>query len=581
MLQQGFVKLRWIVPSIVLIVVAFVGVLAWRLPISSERLRASVIETLSEQLDSDVELGSLTVRTFPRLRAEGARLTIRRKGQAGYPPLISVKSFTVDGTVMGLYRKHVARVDLVGLDIQIPPNDHDEHEKTRSGRSLKGDIVVDHLLSTDARLVIIPRTQGKSPKVWNIHRLHMNNVGLAQAMPFQATLTNAIPPGEIETTGHFGPWERDDPGATPLDGTFSFEKADLSVFKGISGILSAHGSFGGQLERIDIHGETSTPQFTVAVGGHPVPLNATYHTHRRRHERRHDPRAHRRDVPEYVDSRQRRRDRPSGPAGTRGLAERDHRSRPAGRRADARREDTTAADARRVEIEHTLRAAAGRSGCRRQAAIERAIQHCGRTIHQRRGSAEDQRAEPPRPCEETAVQPQQVGSDFNGQFALADGVLSLPRVTFDVPGASVQLAGQYALRQETLNFRGNLMMDAKVSQAVGGGVKGMLLKVIDPIFQKNGRTVIPIKISGTRQTPSFGFDAARFVQEVMVGDGFRSSASSMVRSGHDGSVTRCHRPTTKSTSGSAGRRSPGEGGQTIPSAGTRRAWSRSHCRAAS
>ena len=133
-------------------------------------------------------------------------------------------------------------------------------------------------MSTDARLAIIPRSPDKPPKTWNIHCGCMSNVGSAQPMPFQATLTNAIPPGEIETTGHFRPWDRDDPGATPLDGTFSFEKADLSVFKGISGILSAHGTFGGKLERIDIHGETSTPQFTVAVGGYPVPLNATYHS---------------------------------------------------------------------------------------------------------------------------------------------------------------------------------------------------------------------------------------------------------------------------------------------------------------
>ena len=63
------------------------------------------------------------MRAFPRLHAEGGGLTIRRKGQTGYPPLISIKSFTVDGDVMGLYRKHVARMELVGLDIQIPPHD--------------------------------------------------------------------------------------------------------------------------------------------------------------------------------------------------------------------------------------------------------------------------------------------------------------------------------------------------------------------------------------------------------------------------------------------------------------------------
>ena len=72
---------------------------------------------------------------------------------------------------------------------------------------------------------------------------------------------------------------------------------------------------------------------------------------------------------------------------------------------------------------------------------------------------------------------------------------------------------EYALRRETLNFNGELMMDAKVSQAAGGGVKGMVLKVLDPIFEKNGRTVIPIKISGTRQAPSFGLDARSLLKK--------------------------------------------------------------------
>ena len=31
------------------------------------------------------------------------------------------------------------------------------------------------------------------------------------------------------------------------------------------------------LERIDIHGQTETPEFTVTVGGHPVPLHTKYH----------------------------------------------------------------------------------------------------------------------------------------------------------------------------------------------------------------------------------------------------------------------------------------------------------------
>ncbi len=57
-----------------------------------------------------------------------------------------------------------------------------------------------------------------------------------------------------------------------------------------------------------------------------------------------------------------------------------------------------------------------------------------------------------------------VASDFSGRFALGNGILTLERLTFNIPGAVVELKGQYALRRETLAFVGNLFMDAKVSE---------------------------------------------------------------------------------------------------------------------
>jgi hypothetical protein len=41
------------------------------------------------------------------------------------------------------------------------------------------------------------------------------------------------------------------------------------------------------------------------------------------------------------------------------------------------------------------------------------------------------------------------------------------------------------------------------------GWKSLLLKVVDPLFRKNGRTVVPITIRGTRENPRFGLDTKR------------------------------------------------------------------------
>jgi hypothetical protein len=54
-----------------------------------------------------------------------------------------------------------------------------------------------------------------------------------------------------------------------------------------------------------------------------------------------------------------------------------------------------------------------------------------------------------------------------------------------------------------------LRMQAKLSQTMTG-FKSWLLKPVDPFFSKGGAgAVLPIKITGTRQNPSFGLELRR------------------------------------------------------------------------
>jgi hypothetical protein len=102
-----------------------------------------------------------------------------------------------------------------------------------------------------------------------------------------------------------------------------------------------------------------------------------------------------------------------------------------------------------------------------------------------------------------------VTSDFKGSFKLAKGLLRIPSVSFDVPGALVHLSGSYGLTSERIDFSGTLNMDAKVSETTTG-IKSVLLKAVDPLFKgKHGGSQIPIRISGTRGNPSFGLDKGR------------------------------------------------------------------------
>jgi len=495
--------------------------LALRIPFTSEALRKRVVETLSDRLDAEVELGDLTLRVLPDLHADGTDLRIRHKGRRDVPPLISINKFTVDADLLGLWRNHVAHVNLDGLDIQIPPRDHDPDDDHKSdarveagdkdaddGDSFERDIVIDELVADEATLTILPRKVGKRPKVWQMHELHMQSVGALTKMPFRSVLTNAVPPGQITTTGSFGPWEKAVPGLTPLDGTFTFENADLGVFKGISGILTAHGSYSGKLERIDVNGETDTPNFMVKVSGHTVPLKTKYHaivdaTNGDTTLERIDATflktslvakggvydvegVHGRLVTLDIDMPSGRLEdimrmavKTSQPPMTGGLRLRTKFDLPPG---DA---DVVA----KLKLDGAFTIDSGRFT---NAEVQQKINELSR-----RASAK-----------ESEAAPQMVASHFSGRFELADSQLDLSTLTFNLPGAIIELSGQYSLTREALAFNGRLFMDAKVSQTTTGW-KSLMLKVVDPVFRKDGRTAIPIKISGTLNEPSFGMDVRR------------------------------------------------------------------------
>ena len=250
---------------IVLLTAAATGValatsVAWVVPLSSDAARQRLVAVLASRLDGEVDIRTLRWRAFPFPFAEGEGVTVRHRGRRDVAPLISIRHFSATGSVLGLLRRHISRVTITGLDIEIPPDRNRDKKSSAPGEessdreSARGEkrggenvdvartLVIDDLVSSDARLVIIPSEPARDPRVWHIHDLHMTSVGFDRAMPFEATLTNALPPGAIASRGTFGPWRSEEPGRTPVDGSFSFQHANLAVFKGVAGILSSSGT---------------------------------------------------------------------------------------------------------------------------------------------------------------------------------------------------------------------------------------------------------------------------------------------------------------------------------------------------
>jgi hypothetical protein len=102
-----------------------------------------------------------------------------------------------------------------------------------------------------------------------------------------------------------------------------------------------------------------------------------------------------------------------------------------------------------------------------------------------------------------------VVSNLSGRFVLQDGTLRFSDLRFAIPGAIVQLAGSVNLRSEALDFAGNLLLDASLSETTNG-IKAVVAAMAQPLFRrKGGGSQLPIRISGTASKPAFGLDVKR------------------------------------------------------------------------
>lgn len=152
---------------VVLLVVAALLVagsifIGYRIPLSSERLRREVIATLSDRLESEVELASLELHPFPRMRITGSGLVLRHKRRLDVP-LIAVRTFHVTANLRDLLKKRIANVTLEGLEIQVAPGRRDDATGANPPTATAGpdrpdhknEVVIDTLVADSATVTVL------------------------------------------------------------------------------------------------------------------------------------------------------------------------------------------------------------------------------------------------------------------------------------------------------------------------------------------------------------------------------------------------------------------------------------------
>ena len=480
-------------------------------------VRDQVVSSLNTRFASEVELISLQVGVFPRPSVRGEGLVLRHNGRRDVPPLLTVPSFFATAGLLGLSGPpvHLKTVELDGLGISIPggglkPESDQQLPVSVPSRDRSRTILIDRLVSQAATLEVASKDPAKLPRRFEIHDLEMIGIGDASGASFRAALTNPTPRGRIDTEGTFGPWHAENPRLTPIRGDYLFGGANLDTIKGIGGTLSSGGRYSGVLERIDVTGHTETPDFTIDVAGQRVPLTTTFDA--------------------VVDGT-------NGNTWLERVAAKLLDTTIVARGAVIRAKDIkgrqisldVAVDSGRLEdlLSLAVRSAtppmtgtvtlktrlvipAGEDDVvdRLQLAgeFELAEAHFTNLDVQRRINTLSRRGQG------DATEPDEgesVVSHLRGRFMMRNASIHFSRLTFAVPGPSVQLAGRYDLRSEAIDFAGQLLLDASLAETTTG-LRSIAARMAQPLFRRpGGGSRLPIRISGTRSKPSFGLDIKR------------------------------------------------------------------------
>lgn len=514
--------LLWATAIAALFSIAATAVVAYIAHNAEPILRQRVIDTLSARFNSPVELDQLHISVAKGLQVSGEGLRIfylagptRPDANLNAPaPMLSIRSFQFRAGIRQLFEPttRVVSVHVQGMSIHIPPAGQRPAltlEPSKKPKQPRIAILVNEILCTDTQLVLETSKPGKVPLTFDISSLTLKDVGATKPFTYHAVLVNPKPLGNIDATGHFGPWHSDEPRDTPIDGNYSFTHADLDTIKGLGGILSSTGNFSGSLNNIVVDGTTDTPDFSLDVTDHPVHLRTQFHA--------------------IVDATT--GDTTLAPVHGQFL----HTSIVAtgsitrtkgvpGHTIDLQTQSIQARieDLLRLGVKATPPLMSGALTYKAHLFIPPGPESISKKLHlqgnfnvqgavfsspnfQETVDKLSERAQG-HPHQANAQDAAPVTSSMSGNFNIADRVTKITGLDYQLPGAQVRMDGQYSLDGNTLDFHGTVRTDATASQMTTGW-KSLLLKPFDHMLQKDGAGLeVPITISGTRTAPKFGLD---------------------------------------------------------------------------
>ncbi len=236
----------WTALALAGVIMFYTVVLALNWPFTKQAL----IDTLQQRSLRQVMIYRFHSTYFPPgCVAEGISfLHIKHKNR---PPLLSIQKLVIEDRYPELltFQHRLTTVRVIGLHVTIPPAEPAGEPSpampltySKSGASMP----IDALFADGAVLDLLSGTPGKPAFRITVSRLALHNLASDTPVTYDVTLNNSDLPGEVRSTGAWGPWNPKQPGATPIRGEYVYRSANLAAFPAISGTLNSTGKFNGQ-----------------------------------------------------------------------------------------------------------------------------------------------------------------------------------------------------------------------------------------------------------------------------------------------------------------------------------------------
>jgi AsmA-like C-terminal region len=458
--------------------------------------RSAVLQDLQEVSDSTVTVQNFHPTYFPPgCVIDGIEF---RHGARRFK-LITIDKLIVEGSYLGILRKHVPRITAVGTHVIVPAFGSNVTFHTQPSST-----VVDELVANGSYVDFESNDPHAQPFRFDVREATLNHVQSSAPIHYRLKFHNPNPPGEIAVSGNFGAWTRGHPEDTPLSGDYTFDHADLGSYGGIAGMLASTGKFGGAFQHIDVSGTINVPDFEVTSGGHKVKVDSTFNAyvdamHGDTFLKRvdvHFGRTHLRAEGSIAGSKGRKGKYAELEISTRrgriedilGLFVKDRApmSGPVVLRTHAEIAPGDQAFLKKVGLDGGFGVDAGNFSS------EETQQDVDKLSAGARGEKMDD--------------PDTVLADLNGRVVLAQGTAHFSDLRFSVPGAKARMQGTYDILNHKIDLHGRMRVDSNISKTQTG-FKSLLLKIMDPIFKKKKKgEVVPIHIVGTYEKPQFGLD---------------------------------------------------------------------------